>query len=272
MRGNREEDAVSGTPNELRVSQSGARLDVVIDRPHARNALSIATLEEIAAVFTDRAEDDTIKLVVLTGAGDKAFAAGGDLKELGARRSAEDAAFLFDLGSRATEAARRFPVPVVAALNGVALGGGAELAVSCDYRLAARHAAIGFIQARLALSTGFGGAAALQELLGPRQAMRMMFESAILPAEEARQVGLADAVANEDETLDELVARFVEPILALPRELLSDFKAVALAGEDESRRAAVTAVERQRFIRAWASAEHWSAADKVLAGRSQKRA
>lgn len=248
----------------LRITLAEGRLDVVIDRPHARNALSIAALEEIAAVFTEYAADERVKVAVITGAGDKAFAAGGDLKELSTRRSAEDAAALFDLGSRATGAVRRFPGPVVAALNGVALGGAAELAVSCDFRLAARHATIGFVQGQLALTTGFGGIASLQDLVGVRRALLMLLSGTILPAEEAREAGLVDAVAGEGEVLEDLVARFTEPMLKRPAALLRDMKAVALAGEDAGARAAVAKVERERFIRAWVSEEHWAAADKVL--------
>jgi len=249
----------------LRLSSAGGRLDVVIDRPQARNALSIEVLEEIAAVFTEQAGDESLKVAIITGAGDKAFAAGGDVKQLSTRRSAEDAAALFDLGRRATEAVRRFPVPVVAALNGVVLGGGAELAVSCDFRLAARHAAIGFIQAQLALTTGFGGIASLQDLVGVRPALLMLLNGKIFPSEEAREIGLVDAVANEGEALEELVARFVEPMLKRPAALVRDMKAVALAGEDAAGRATVANAERERFIRAWVSEEHWAAAEKVLA-------
>lgn len=249
----------------LRLSSAGGRLDVVIDRPQARNALSIEVLEEIAAVFTEQAGDESLKVAIITGAGDKAFAAGGDVKQLSTRRSAEDAAALFDLGSRATEAVRRFPVPVVAALNGVVLGGGAELAVSCDFRLAARHAAIGFVHAQLALTTGFGGIASLQDLVGSRRALLLLLNGTIMPAEEARAAGLVDLVAGEGETLEGTVARFVLPMLGRPAALLRDMKAIALAGQDEARRAAVARVERERFIRAWVSEEHWAAAEKVLA-------
>lgn len=248
----------------LRTTFSEGRLDVVIDRPNARNALSMGVLEEIAAVFTEYARDERVKVAVITGAGDKAFAAGGDLKELSKHRSAEDAGVLFDLGSRATGAVRRFPVPVVAALNGVALGGAAELAVSCDFRLAARHAAIGFVQAQLALTTGFGGIASLQNLIGPRRALLMLLHGTILPAEEAHEAGLVDAIAAEDETLADLVTRFTEPMLKRPAALLRDMKAVALAGEDANGRAELAKVERERFIRTWVSEEHWNAADKVL--------
>lgn len=250
---------------QLRVSLLCGRLDIVIDRPQARNALSISTLEQIAGIFSDHASSPDIKVAVLTGAGDKAFAAGGDLKELSNRRSADDADALFTLGSGATEAVRRFPVPVVCALNGVALGGGAELAVACDFRLAAPSARIGFVQAQLGLTTGFGGCPDLQNLVGARMAMLLLLNGEILAAEEARRIGLIDQVAEEGATLDDLVGRFIEPILKRPADLVRGLKAVALSAEDASGRSAVARVERERFIRAWTSDEHWAASDKVLA-------
>jgi enoyl-CoA hydratase len=253
--------------DHLRVSVAGNRLDVVIDRPQARNALSIGTLSEIAAVFTEYATMPDLKVAVLTSAGDKAFAAGGDLKELDRRRSAQDAGELFDLGSRATQAVRRFPVPVVAALNGVALGGGAELAIACDFRLAARHAAIGFVQAQLALSPGFGGCARLQQLLGPRNALLLLLDSEILDAEAASKIGLVDRVTTEGQSLEDLVESFVGQILKHPAALVRDLKAVELAGEEATGFAAVAKLERNQFIRAWTSDDHWVAAGQLLARR-----
>lgn len=256
---------MSETFETIAVSSHGdGRLDVVIDRPQVRNALSIATLQELATVFTDNADDESLKVVVITGAGDKAFAAGGDLKELSQRRFAADAEALFDLGMRTTRAVRRFPVPVVAALNGVAIGGGAELAVSCDFRVASANAAIGFVQAQLGLTTGFGGFAGLTELVGPRRASLMMLGGAILQPAQAFDAGLVDAVTAEGEGLEALVDRFVEPILKRSAELVRDIKALALAASDAGAGDAVGKVERERFVRAWVRDEHWTAADKVL--------
>lgn len=253
---------------QIRLSVTGARLDVVIDRPQARNALSLETLRELEMVFTRFAEAPELSVVVLTGAGDRAFAAGGDLKELNDHRSEAQAGALFDAGRAALDAVRRFPLPVVAALNGVALGGGAELAMACDFRLAASHAAIGFVQAQLGITTGFGGVADLQAAIGPRKAMGLMLAAQILKAPQALDLGLFDAVAAEGEDLEALVARFLAPMLERPSALVRDIKAVARAGIDPQRRAAIAEEERTRFIRAWMSDEHWAAAERLLARRS----
>ncbi|MFG1352782.1 enoyl-CoA hydratase/isomerase family protein [Xanthobacter autotrophicus] len=253
---------------QLRVTVTGARLDVVIDRPQARNALSLETLHELEMVFTRFADVPDLNVAVLTGAGDRAFAAGGDLKELNHHRSEAQAGALFDAGCAALDAVRRFPLPVVAALNGVALGGGAELAMACDFRLAAVHAAIGFVQAQLAITTGFAGIADLQAAVGPRKAMGMMLSARVFKAPEAEAQGLFDAVAGESEPLEALVSRFLAPILERPPALVRDIKAVARAGRDPQRRAAIAEEERARFIRAWMSEEHWAAAERLLARRS----
>lgn len=260
--------AASVATRQLRLAVAGGRLDVTIDRPQARNALSLETLRELEMVFTRFAVVPDICVVVLTGAGDRAFAAGGDLKELDAHRSAAQAGALFDAGRAALDAVRRFPAPVVAALNGVTLGGGAELSMACDFRLAAAHAGIGFVQAQLALTTGFGGCADLQRAVGPRRAMGLMLAAQILRPAEAERLGLFDAVAGEGEGLEALVERFIAPILARPPELARDLKAMALAGVDAEHRAAIFAEERIRFIRAWTSQEHWAAAERMLARRS----
>ncbi|WP_454916189.1 enoyl-CoA hydratase/isomerase family protein [Xanthobacter sediminis] len=260
--------AASVATRQLRLALAGSRLDVAIDRPQARNALSLDTLRELEMVFTRFAAVPDICVVVLTGGGDRAFAAGGDLKELAGHRSTAEAGALFDTGRAALDAIRRFPAPVVAALNGVALGGGAELSMACDFRLAAAHAGLGFVQAQLALTTGFGGCADLQAAVGPRRAMGLLLAAQVLKPAEAERLGLFDAVAGEGESLDALVDRFLAPILARPPELARDLKAMALAGMDAARRAAISTEERTRFIRAWTSQEHWAAAERMLARRS----
>lgn len=253
---------------QLRVTVTGARLDVVIDRPQARNALSLETLRELEMVFDRFATAPDLCVAVLTGAGDRAFAAGGDLKELNDHRTEAQAGALFDAGRAALDAVRRFPVPVVAALNGVALGGGAELAMACDFRVAAAHAAIGFVQAQLAITTGFGGIADLQAALGPRKAMELMLSARILKAPEALHLKLFDAVAEDGEAIDALIDRFLAPTLERPAALVRDIKAVARAGMDPARRTAIAEEERARFVRAWMSQEHWAAAERLLARRS----
>ena len=249
----------------------GSALHVTIDRPNSRNALSRATLDALKQAFEDAASNESLHIAVLSAAGDKSFAAGGDLKEFDALRSEADARMLFDRAAGALDAIRGFPVPVVAALNGIALGGGAELAMACDYRLAAKHARIGFVQSTLAIGTGFGGGADLIDKIGSARAMQLLVRGEVLSADAAAALGLIDGVAEPDETLDECVARFVLPFLSRPAHLVRAIKQTGLAQRlglpaDERR-----TIERNGFARTWAHPAHWEASDRLFAVSGSRR-
>jgi len=238
-------------------------LHVTINRPDKRNALNRATLDMLRGVFSDAARDTTLHAVVLTGAGDRSFAAGGDLREFDALRSEADAGALFDHAAATLDAIRATPVPVIAALNGTALGGGAELAIACDYRLAAPHACFGFVQATLAITTGFSGGADLVALLGPARAMRVLAQAAVLGAQEARALGLVDGVCADGQSLGEYVAQFAQPFVDRPAHVVRAVKRIAAA----HRRAAAASTrdeERAAFVATWTAPEHWAEAQKFL--------
>lgn len=239
-------------------------LRVRIDRAEKRNALSTVVLAELAEVFTAHASDSTLKAAVLTGAGDKAFAAGGDLREFARIRDEKGARELFDGASRTLEAVRCFPVPVVAALNGLAVGGGAELAVACDFRIAASHAAIGFVQARLNISSGFGGGTDLMRLLGASRALLCALRAEIFPAEKAKAIGLVDEVAGAGESLDDCVRRFLEPMLRQAPQVIRSYKAMALAERLGLPAEARRQTERDGLVTTWLHPDHWAAADRAL--------
>ncbi|MCX7141801.1 MAG: enoyl-CoA hydratase/isomerase family protein [Proteobacteria bacterium] len=172
-------------------------LTVTINRPEKRNPLSRAVLARLGEVFEEQRGNDEIVLALLSGAGDKSFAAGGDLRDLEEVRTLDEARALFDLGNGALQAIRSFPVPVVAALNGVALGGGAELAVACDVRIAAAHARIGFVQGTLNIPTAWGGGSDLAAIVGPSSALELLCSARVLSAAEALAAGLVESVAPE---------------------------------------------------------------------------
>ena len=124
--------------------RDGGLLYLTLNRPRQHNALSFALLERLRETLESYARDAALKCVIVTGAGDKSFCAGGDLHELDSMRSLDEAREISRIGRRALDAVRYFPVPVAAALNGDALGGGAELALACDYCLAVRACEAGF--------------------------------------------------------------------------------------------------------------------------------
>jgi enoyl-CoA hydratase len=246
----------------LRTCEHGI-LRVTLNRPEKRNALSRAVLRELKTVFEANANLPDLRLAVLTAAGDAAFCAGGDLRDLGEIRSREDTeAFAAD--ATAALDAILFPVPTVAALNGVALGGGAELALACDMRIGAAHARIGFIHATLNISTAWGGGADLMRLVGYGRAIEMLAAAHVLPAEEARALGILNRVAAQGESFADFVEGFVAPMRERAPEVMRAIKAQAigerLARPVLDRRAA----DEERFVATWASPAHWALADRVL--------
>jgi enoyl-CoA hydratase len=251
----------------VRVAAGQGVLRVVIDRAGKRNALSLALLEELRQAFTEHAADATLRLAVLTAAGQQSFAAGGDLQELSAIRTREGAADMATRARAALDAVRRFPVPVVAALNGVALGGGAELAVACDLRIAAAHAGIGFVQGRLNVSTAWGGGIDLMRLLGPASGLRVLARGEVLAPAEARALGLLDAVAAAGEPFDAFVERFVAPLARQAPQVMRAFKAQALAERLGWPRGTREDLEVRLFSLAWVHDDHWTAAERLPGGR-----
>jgi enoyl-CoA hydratase len=256
---------MTGNYRHLLIERHGAVLTVHINRPEKRNALSREALVELGQAFTWHAADPELVAAVLTGTGNQSFAAGGDLKEFGEIRSEQDAGELFDLANRAFHAIRSFPLPVVAALNGIAVGGGAELSVACDFRLAAPHVRIGFVQGSLAISTGFGGGADLARLLGGRTALRLMLTAEILEAAQAKSIGLIDDISLPGETLEDCAIRFLGPIVRQRPQVVRAFKSIALAERMGLSRGEREQQERRCFVDTWTHPDHWAAVDKLIA-------
>jgi enoyl-CoA hydratase len=249
----------------LRVETEAGVLHVTINRAEKRNALSRAVLAELRELFQARADDAAVLVAVLRGAGDRCFAAGGDLRDLSAVRRSDEATAMAEEGKAALEAVRRFPVPVVAALNGDALGGGAELALACDFRVLATHAAIGFIHGRLNIATAWGGGVDLLRLLGPALGLRLLARSELVDAETALSLGLADTVAHSGEALDDAVQRFLEPLRRQVPQVTRAYKALALAARGGQSRETMLALETRLFSDTWIHPDHWTAAEKLLA-------
>lgn len=238
-------------------------LRVTVNRPEKRNPLSRAVLARLREVF-EAHRDEELSLALLTGAGERSFAAGGDLRDLEQVRTPGQARELFDLGNGALQAIRSFPVPVVAALNGVALGGGAELAAACDVRIAAAHARIGFVQGTLNIPTAWGGGSDLVAILGPARGLELLCSACVLSASEAHGMGLVEAVAADGEPFAAFVERFLGPWRKQRPQVMRAFKWQAAADKLGMSRAQTVARDRDLFAHAWCHAEHWQAAKDIL--------
>lgn len=227
----------------------GALAVITIDRPHARNAISLETMDQL-----DKALDGAqgAQALVIRGAGDRAFVSGGDLKELSALRTEPDAsAMAFRMRSICDRIAG-VPAPTIAALNGHALGGGAEVAVAADIRLAADDIKIGFNQVALAIMPAWGGAERLTALVGYSKAFLLAGTGTVLDAADAERIGLVDRVLPRES--------FDEDWRAIARSL-----ATRPAGEIKRVMKGVPTTEAvAAFARLWVADEHWAAADRVM--------
>ena len=222
---------------------------ITINRPNARNAIAPQTMDQLGQAIVGA---KGALCLVIRGEGDKAFVSGGDLKELSALRTEEQAAAMaWRMRSLCDELAN-FPAPVVAALNGHAFGGGAEVAVSADIRVAADDIKIGFNQVSLEIMPAWGGAERLAALVGRGRALMLAGTGAVLTADQAEKVGLVDRVLPRAtfETEWRSLAR------ALANRPAGDIKRV-MSGVPASDAVAA-------FASLWVSDEHWAAADRVM--------
>ena len=173
---------------------------LTVDRQGKLNSLNPQVVEEIGQALLELQEEPP-RVIIVTGAGDRAFVAGADIAVMNEMSPIEAKRFA-ELGHAATALLDRSPVPTIAAINGFALGGGCELALACDIRIAAENALLGFPEVTLGILPGLGGTQRLPRLVGPGIAKEMIFSGRRLKAEEARMVNLVNRVVPEGEALN----------------------------------------------------------------------
>jgi enoyl-CoA hydratase len=184
----------------VNVEQQGAVAVLTIDRPKALNALNPEVLADLKAAF-EGIDQNTARCVVLTGAGDKSFVAGADIGSMSTMTKAEGEAF-GKLGNDIFLMIESFPLPVIAAVNGFALGGGCELAMSCDIRVCSDNAMFGQPEAGLGITPGFGGTQRLPRIVGLGMAKQLLYTARNIDASEALRIGLVNAVVPQAELMD----------------------------------------------------------------------
>lgn len=214
---------------------------VKINRPEAKNALNGEVRKQLAQIFSKLSFNDEINAVVLTG-GDEVFAAGADLKEMATATSTE---MLLRHTERYWNAISQCPKPVIAAVNGYALGGGCELAMHADIIIAGKSAVFGQPEIKVGLMPGAGGTQRLFRAVGKFHAMRMIMTGAMVKAEEAYIIGLVSQVTEDDQTIPTAI-QMAQSLAKMPPIALQQIKEVALMSEDVPLNAGLT-LERKAF-------------------------
>ena len=238
---------------------------LVIDRPEARNALNLETLEELEKILLELEKDSSLRALVLTGEGDRVFISGGDLKQFAQLRGQETARWMSKRYQDVLNRLEQFPVPVVAVLNGHALGGGCEVALACDFRIMVPEATMQFKQVQMGLVTGWGSGARLLSLVGYPHAARLLMLGEQVTAQEALTLGLAHEVVPR-EKVEERLEALVGKLKALPPLAVRSFKRLLQTWRSMPM-AEAQALEREHFAALWETEDHWEASDATLEKR-----
>ena len=188
--------------NNLLVESSDDLAIVSFNRPKVLNALNRETLEELIDIVNSLAANDDVKVVIVTGAGEKAFIAGADIAEMKDMKPLDALEFM-KLGHEAISGLEELQKPVIAAVNGFALGGGAELTLACDFSFASENAKFGFPEVGLGIFPGFGGTQRLPRLIGKARAKELILTCKMISAQEAFEIGLTNKVFPTGELLNE---------------------------------------------------------------------
>ena len=183
------------------VDKNDSLAQITINRPKKLNALNKATINELNLAFEALEDDNSIRVIILTGSGEKAFVAGADISEF-AHFSVDEGRSLARIGQELLfDYVENLSTPVIAAINGFALGGGLELAMCCHFRIASDNAKMGLPEVSLGVIPGYGGTQRLPQLVGKGKAMEMIMTAGMISAEESKECGLINQVTTQEELL-----------------------------------------------------------------------
>ncbi len=246
---------------EVRIERDGPVALLIVDRPRQRNALARATMASLGAAVARLGEMEDVRCVVIAGAGD-CFIAGGDLRDLQALTTAEAGADMARTMQTALDALSALPVPVSAAVDAFAIGGGAEVALAADLRVLAPDAWLAFRQADFAVSTAWGGSWRLARLVGPARALHLLATGERIGAAEARRLGLADEIAGHGERALDHARALAHRIARRPAHVLRTMKQLVQAAPLPAE--AHRALEARLFGETWGHPAHFQAVDRFL--------
>jgi enoyl-CoA hydratase len=214
----------------VNVSRDGAICTVTINRPEVLNPLNTQVFVDLEQVLDEIAADDSVNVVIVTGAGDKSFVAGADIAEM-VHMSPAEAYALSTRAHRVFDKLENLPQPTIAAVNGFALGGGTEVVLSCDIRIASDRAKFSAPEVSLGITPGFGGTQRLPRTVGPARALELMLTGRMIDAAEAAAMGLVNRVVPHEE-LGAEVLKLAQSINANGRNAVRLTKRAVRAGQD----------------------------------------
>ena len=188
----------------ITTSKDEAVCIVKINRPTKLNAMNIDVAKEIISTFQQLDRDDSVKVIVLTGEGDKAFSAGADIEYM-SKISADESEVYAKLGQEVTATVENVSKPTIAAVNGFALGGGCEVAMSCDIRIASENARMGQPEVTIGIPPGWGGTQRLMRIVGVAKAKELVYTGKMIKAAEAKEIGLVNNVVPLESLMDEVM-------------------------------------------------------------------
>ena len=253
----------------IRVERIGHAALIVIDRPQAQNAISRPTMAELGVALDEVAAEPEVRVVALRGQGERVFVSGGDLKELAAIRAEDEAQAMAMTMRTLLDRVATLPVPVVAALNGHAFGGGCEVAIACDFRLACDDVKLAFNQVDLAIMPAWGGIERLQAVIGRSRALYLLTTGLPIDAPTAADWGLVEQVVPRSE-FDDRLAGLLDRIARAPRDALVGITAAADAARPPAR-PDLAAAATGSFARTWVGDAHWAAVAAMEERRRQSR-
>ena len=220
---------------ELLTKRKGKIAILYLNRPEKFNALNISLLNKINSALKAISKDDKIRVIILTGIGEKAFAAGADISEFSEFKSKEAMELSKKGKEKVFDFIEEFSKPVIAAINGYALGGGLELALSCDIRIASNNALMGFPETSLGTIPGYGGTYRLAEIAGKGIAKEMILTCRKISAKEALEVGLISHLTEKNELLDKAIEVANQILVNSPNAINSAIKTINYSGRESKK-------------------------------------
>jgi enoyl-CoA hydratase len=241
---------------------------ITFNRPQALNALNHEAMAALQQTITRLLADSSLRAVILTGAGEKAFCSGGDLVELSQRTTEVEAREFITTMGDALLALERLPVPVIAAINGYALGGGSEIALACDMRIVDTHVKMGMIQIKMAVTPGWGAGQRLLRLVGYPKTMELLLRGDVLRADDLLSLGLANRIVAVGQALAAAL-NLADEIASKPPAVVRGIKSLLQAGLNQPYEQALQS-ERDIFPPLWVADAHVQAVEDFLKRHQSK--